>query len=141
MLEDVTTPVALIVDDECFARLFAVQILLDLGFVVLEAADASEGIAILRDNQDVTIVFTDINMPGDIDGLDLVRQVRKARPNVALLVTSGVRLPSPSELDCEVPFLPKPYTAASLVAAFADLAHPSVSGGAASFHLGMLGKG
>ena len=140
MAEGETIPVALIVDDECFARLFAVQILLDLGFVVLEAADAHEGMTMLRDNEDVTIVFTDINMPGDIDGLDLVRHVRKARPGVAVLVTSGVTLPSLAELGA-VPFLPKPYTAASLVAAFADLAHPSVSGGAAAFHLGMLGRG
>ena len=109
--------IALVVDDESFARLFAVQVLLDMGFYVLEACDADEGIELLRDNEDVTIVFTDISMPGALDGVDLARHVRAVRPDAALLVTSGHSLPPGTEAEVVSAFLPKPYTASILIEA------------------------
>ena len=107
--------VALVVDDETFARLFAVQVFLDHGFVVLEAADAAEGLEMLERNDDVTIVFTDISMPGDMDGLDLAERISKRRPEIALAVTSGRVEPFGGVLPEGVHFLAKPYTSHALL--------------------------
>jgi len=106
--------VALVVDDEAFARLFAVQILLDQGYIVLEASDAEEGLEILEAENDVSVLFTDISMPGDLDGLDLVERARNGRPDLALLVTSGHGLPASHVLPAGARFLAKPYTAHAL---------------------------
>src|SRR5688572_2603170 len=96
--------VALVVDDEAFARLFAVQILLDQGYIVLEAADAAEGLEILEAEHDVSVLFTDISMPGDLDGLDLVDQARRDRPDISLLVTSGHGVPAGDRLPAGAHF-------------------------------------
>ena len=113
--------VALVIDDEVFARLFAIQILLDEGFTVLEAGDASEGLEVLDRNDDVRLVFTDISMPGDMDGLELARAVRDYRPDVAVLVTSGRAEPEEGDLPAGGKFLPKPYTAHSLMSMIREL--------------------
>lgn len=113
--------VALVIDDEAFARLFAIQILMDEGFTVLEAGDASEGLEVLDRNDDVKLVFTDISMPGDMDGLELARAVRDCRPDVAVLVTSGRSEPGEGALPAGGRFLPKPYTAHSLMTMIRDM--------------------
>src|SRR6476469_2436834 len=84
--------VALVVDDEAFARLHAVQILLDQGFIVLEAADAGEALAMLDSEDDVSLVLTDISMPGPRDGLQFTEVVRKERPERQTVVASGLAL-------------------------------------------------
>jgi CheY-like chemotaxis protein len=109
--------VALVVDDEAFARLYAVQVLLDEGFIVLEAADAREGLDVLDCHDDVAILFTDVSMPGDMDGLDLVDRVRHDRPDIALVVTSGHCRPGEDRLPTGAAFLPKPYMAHALIEA------------------------
>lgn len=108
--------VALVVDDEAFARLYAVQILLDQGYIVIEAADVDEGLDMLESEDDVSILFTDISMPGGLDGLHLAEQVRRERPDVALVVTSGAE-PADGRLPDGAAFLAKPYTAHGLVEA------------------------
>ena len=107
---------ALVVDDEAFARLHAVQILLDEGFLVLEASDTAEGMAILQCERDVSLVLTDISMPGDLDGLYLARQVRQHRPNVRMIIASGWP-PADEHLPAGATFLAKPYTAHALIEA------------------------
>lgn len=116
--------VALVVDDEAFARLFAVQILLDQGYIVLEAADAVEGLEILEAEHDVSVLFTDISMPGDLDGLDLIDRARHDRPDLALLVTSGHGEPADHRLPAGACFLAKPYTAHALSEAIRSAAAP-----------------
>ena len=106
--------VALVVDDEAFARLFAVQILLDQGYIVLEAADAEEGLDLLQTEHDVSVLFSDINMPGDLDGLDLIDRARSERPDITLVVTSGHAMPADHRLPEGACFLAKPYTAHAL---------------------------
>jgi len=109
--------VALVVDDEAFARLYAVQVLLDEGFIVLEAADADQGLEVLACHDDISILFTDVSMPGALDGLDLVDRVRAERPDVALVVTSGRAEPAAGRLPDGASFLPKPYMAHALIEA------------------------
>jgi CheY-like chemotaxis protein len=106
--------VALVVDDEAFARLYAVQMLLDQGFFVLEAADAAEGLDLLLSQQDISLLFTDISMPGDLDGLDLVERAHAERPDIAILVASGLGPPPDGCLPEGSSFLAKPYTAHAL---------------------------
>lgn len=118
--------VALVVDDEVFARLYAVQILLDEGFTVLEAADAAEGLQVLNRDSAVDILFTDISMPGEMDGLALINKAREMRPDIALLVTSGVMQPEEADVARGVKFLPKPYTAHALMRMIRRLQSPSV---------------
>lgn len=101
--------VALVVDDEAFARLLAVQVFLDRGFTVLEAADAAEALDVLDCNDDVSLLFTDISMPGELDGVDLIERVRDSRPEIAILVTSGHAQPLTDRIPRDAPFLPKPY--------------------------------
>src|SRR3978361_2310759 len=109
--------VVLVVDDEVLARLFAVQIFLDEGFTVLEAADAEEGLDVLESNDDVGLLFTDISMPGEMDGLDLIARVKGERPDLAFVATSGHVVPDDESLPHGARFLPKPYTAHSLMTA------------------------
>ncbi len=116
--------VALVVDDEAFARLFAVQILLDQGYIVLEAADAEEGLDMLQSEHDVSVLFTDISMPGDLDGLDLVDRARHERPDLSLVVTSGHAPPPDHRLPSGACFIAKPYTAHALSEAIRCAAEP-----------------
>jgi CheY-like chemotaxis protein len=113
--------IVLVVDDEVFARLFAVQIFLDEGFTVLEAADAEEGLEMLESNDDVGLLFTDISMPGEMDGLDLIARVRLERPGISFVATSGQVLPAGEQLPLGARFLPKPYTAHALMTAIREL--------------------
>ena len=79
----------LIVEDDYLVRQNAVFLLEEAGFDTLEAACADEAIALLEARQDIRIVFTDINMPGSMDGLALAQAVRRRWPPVELVLTSG----------------------------------------------------
>jgi CheY-like chemotaxis protein len=129
-----------VVDDEGFARLFALQILVDLGFLVLEAADAAEAIEMLHDNQDVMLVFTDISMPGAMDGAALAAEVRRARPHVALVVTSGHAPPAMAMFGETCRFLAKPYTATALIDAINAVTDARLEANPAMVHCVALGK-
>jgi CheY-like chemotaxis protein len=115
--------VVLVVDDEVFARLFAIQIFLDEGFTVLEAADAEEGLSVLERNEDVGLLFTDINMPGPLDGLALAKRVRDTHPDIALVATSGCMAPGDEALPWGSRFIAKPYTAHALMTTIRELVH------------------
>lgn len=109
--------VVLVVDDEVFARLLAVQIFLDQGFTVLEAEDAGQALEVLDRNDDVGLLFTDISMPGDMDGLRLIEQVRQQRPQIRCIATSGRVDPTLAFIPGTFRFLAKPYTAFTLMTA------------------------
>lgn len=83
----------LIVEDEFLIRLNAAEMVRELGFEVLEAVDADHAIVLLETTADIAIVFTDIQMPGSVDGLGLLAIIRNRWPPIALVVTSG-HLPS-----------------------------------------------
>jgi len=83
-------PVILVIEDEVLGRMMAVAIAEDAGFRALSAASADEAISILESRSDVRLVFTDINMPGSMNGLGLAHAVRGRWPPVELLVTSAI---------------------------------------------------
>ena len=72
-----------------FGRSHAVNLVEDAGYTAVEASNADEAIAILERRKDIQIVFTDINMPGSIDGLKLAHAIRKRWPPIELIVASG----------------------------------------------------
>jgi CheY-like chemotaxis protein len=104
----------LIVEDEAFLRFHAVDIAIEAGFDVLEAGNADEAIAILEAREDVRLVFTDIQMPGSMDGLKLAHAIRNRWPPVVIIVTSGQVRPVGGMIPENVAFLAKPYEAAAL---------------------------
>lgn len=79
----------LVVEDEFLIRLDTVGELEKAGFHVLEAANADEAIAILESRDDIRLVFTDVDMPGTMDGLKLAFYVRERWPPIHLIVVSG----------------------------------------------------
>lgn len=106
--------VILIVEDELLIRLNAVEMIEEAGFEVVEAASADEAIAILEGRLDITVVFTDIQMPGSMDGLKLAAAVRARRPPIMIVATSGRVKLAPGDLPEGGRFLSKPYSIAEI---------------------------
>jgi CheY-like chemotaxis protein len=101
----------LVVEDEILIRIDTAESLRDVGFEVVEAEDGDEALAIMEGRDDVALIVTDINMPGAIDGLELVRRVHKRNPRIGLIVTSGAMHITPSDLPPRGLFVSKPYAA------------------------------
>lgn len=108
-MPDTEDRVILLVEDELMIRLIGSDALSDTGYTVVEAGTADEAIALLEDGSDVHLLFTDIRMPGSMDGLKLAELVHQRWPHVRILLTSGDTLPSREEIPEEGAFLPKPY--------------------------------
>ncbi len=98
----------LIVEDDVLQRLFLTEILEDQGMLVLQAANALEAIRQLEANPGVQLLFTDIRLSGEIDGLDLLRLVHMRWPHISLLTTSGRLRPHFAELPDDARFISKP---------------------------------
>jgi CheY-like chemotaxis protein len=99
----------LIVEDEFLLRADAVGFMEDLGFIVYEAANADEAIGLLELHADIRVVFTDINMPGSMDGLKLAHFIRGRWPPVKLIITSGHSIPLTEDMPIGSVFVAKPY--------------------------------
>jgi CheY-like chemotaxis protein len=102
-------PVVLIVEDDLFLRLNAMEMIGDAGFDVVEADNADNAIAILEARPDIHVVFTDIQMPGSMDGLKLASFVRGRWPPIKIIATSGFVNVGGDDLPEGSRFLPKPY--------------------------------
>jgi CheY-like chemotaxis protein len=102
--------VVLIVEDEFLLRMDAVDMIAAAGFEAVEAANADEAIKILEARRDITVVFTDIQMPGSMDGLKLARAVRGRWPPIKIVATSGHVGIAETDLPEGGKFLPKPYS-------------------------------
>jgi CheY-like chemotaxis protein len=109
-LESSKRPVVLIVEDEFLLRMDAVDMIEAAGFDVVEASNADQAITILENRLDITIVFTDIQMPGSMDGLKLAQAVRGRWPPIKIIATSGHVSVSETDLPEGGRFVPKPYS-------------------------------
>jgi CheY-like chemotaxis protein len=114
-------PVVLIVEDEFLLRMNAAEMVGDAGFDVVEAGNADEAIVILEARPDIHVVFTDIQMPGSMDGLKLARFVRGRWPPIKIIATSGFVNVGKDELPEGSRFLPKPYRPEQIVATLREL--------------------
>jgi two-component system, response regulator PdtaR len=107
--------IVLIVEDEPLLRMLAAEVVEEAGFVAIEARDADEAIVLLESHPDISLLFTDINMPGSMDGLKLAHAVRNRWPPIKILLVSGQVQLQPSELPSNSFFVRKPYQASALV--------------------------
>ncbi len=110
-----TILIVLVVEDEFLLRLNAVEMIQSAGYEALEAASADQAIALLEARSDITVLFTDIDMPGSIDGLRLARAVRGRWPPIKIIATSGHFRMRADDLPDGGRFLPKPYNSAQLI--------------------------
>ncbi|WP_454886670.1 response regulator [Sphingomonas oryzagri] len=102
-------PTILVVEDEFLIRLDAVDRLQDAGFEVMEAESADEAIRILETTDEVHILFTDVEMPGSMDGFALAQIARDRWPPIEIIVASGRRRPDETPLPDRGQFFGKPY--------------------------------
>ncbi|MGO4524946.1 response regulator [Microvirga sp. 2MCAF35] len=102
-------PVILLVEDEPLLRFFVSDVLEEAGFEVIETGNAEEALTLLEVRDDVRVIFTDIEMPGPLNGLDLVSCAHQRWPEILILVVSGGIRPSAAELPEGGRFVAKPY--------------------------------
>jgi DNA-binding NtrC family response regulator len=108
----------LIVEDETLIRFSLADALIDAGHVVIDCGNVLEAVAALARHEDIAAVVTDVDMPGGLSGLDLAALVRKTRPSVPLIVTSG-RAIDLSRVE-DAAFLAKPYDFAALARSLSE---------------------
>jgi two-component sensor histidine kinase/DNA-binding response OmpR family regulator len=107
-LTPVPVPNVLVVEDEMILRMRAVDIVEDAGFCPVEAVNADEAISILESRSDISLLFTDIQMPGSIDGLKLAHAVHERWPSIKIILVSGQMKPSDAERPENSRFFGKP---------------------------------
>lgn len=106
--------VVLVVDDDPLVRVHSLFALEDAGYEVVEAGNAADALACLEQRPDIGALFTDIRMPGSLDGVGLANVVHQRRPDIAILVTSGAEDGADRSLPATANFVRKPYTGAQL---------------------------
>lgn len=112
---DANPLVVLVVEDDPLQRMMAVDLVDAVGLIAIEATDAPQALQILEQRSDVTLLFTDIDMPRGKDGLWLAWQVSERWPTIRLALISGKRHLEPSELPPKAQFFPKPYVEEQVV--------------------------
>ena len=110
-------PVILVVEDDPIIRIGALQLVANAGFEAIEASDADEAIRILEARSDIHLVFTDVGMPGTMDGIKLAHYIRRRWPPVKLIVASGKAILDESHLPAGARFFAKPYSESAIVGA------------------------
>lgn len=116
------TSVVLVVEDEVIVRMLACDILTDGGFHCLEAVNAKEALALIEARPDIAVMFTDVDMPGEINGLGLAHLVAMRAPTLNIIVTSGASSPESGDLPVGARFVQKPYSPSSLLELVTEMA-------------------
>ena len=105
-------PYALVVDDDGFIRMDAMDILAEAGFRTFEASDGDRALALLaQDHALIVLLFTDVQMPGSRDGFAVARETASRWPHIAIVVASGHVAPGPGDMPEGARFIGKPFTA------------------------------
>lgn len=102
-------PAVLIVEDDPLIRWSGAETLAEAGFEVLEASNAVEALAVLESHGAVSVLFTDVDMPGEIDGVELATIAARRWPCMHIIIASGRRAPRPARLPEKGRFIAKPY--------------------------------
>jgi CheY-like chemotaxis protein len=114
-------PAVLVVEDEPLILMSTVDAFEEAGFEAIDAADGEQALQRLDERPDIRAIFTDVNMPGRYDGVELARIVRERMPATIVVVTSGKMIVSREALPEGGVFLPKPYRSSQVMALFASL--------------------
>jgi CheY-like chemotaxis protein len=110
-------PVVLVVEDDPLTLMATAAELRAAGFIIVEAASSNDAIDMLTTNGAIRALFTDVQMPGAIDGLELAQRVHRQWPLIKVIVTSGNAQFGPADLAPGDTFLPKPYSSDELIIA------------------------
>lgn len=112
----VVPAVVLVVEDEMLLRMRAIDMVEDAGYTSVEAVDAAEAVAILESRSDISLMFTDIQMPGSMDGLKLAHAVRERWPPIKIILVSGQLKPADINIPAGSRFYGKPLKAKEMIA-------------------------
>jgi YesN/AraC family two-component response regulator len=115
--------VVLIVEDEALIRMDVADYISRPDITTLEAANADEALQILSERSDVDVIFTDVNMPGSMDGLQLAERVRELQSEIGIIIASGMVRVARSTLPSNIVFYEKPYDLEEVSASIRKLAH------------------
>jgi len=113
-------PLVLVVDDDPCVRAVGADILVDAGFAVLEACDADEALVVLAAHPGISVIFSDVEMPGALDGLALASRASELRPGIGIVLTSGGHPIDGTKLPGHGLFVRKPYAGPVLLRRIAD---------------------
>jgi len=120
------TPSVLIVEDEIILRMTTADELREGGFFVKEAANGDEAVAMLRGYSNMDAVFSDVRMPGTLDGIGLAKWVRLHYPNIGMFLTSGTLEAFPTNQTVADGYFPKPYVTAEVERAIKQMCEKTV---------------
>jgi len=121
MTTDVSPSIVLVVEDELMLRMRAVDIVEDAGFKSIEAISADEAIAILESRDDISCLFTDIQMPGSMDGLKLAHVTHTRWPHIKIILVSGQIAVTESDKPEDSKFFPKPLEIEQMIVELQDM--------------------
>jgi CheY-like chemotaxis protein len=115
-------PIVLVVEDDIMLRMRAVDIVEDAGYTPVEAVDADEAFGILQSrSSDIALLFTDIQMPGSMDGLELAHAVYERWPQLKIILVSGQLKLSSADIPRDSRFFGKPLVSGQIVAEMQDM--------------------
>jgi CheY-like chemotaxis protein len=112
----VIPPIVLVVEDDMMLRMRAVDMVEDAGYASVEAVDADEAFAILQARSDIALLFTDIQMPGSMDGLQLAHAVHERWPLLKIILVSGQLELSGIQIPRDSRFFGKPLVSGQMIA-------------------------
>ena len=113
----------LIVEDELMILTIAREEFKDAGYEVVVATDADAALKVLEANRDIDVLFTDIRMPGTLDGWALARNARQIRPSLPVIYATGFSQDAPQPVDGALLFM-KPYRLSTIIEAARSLHAP-----------------
>lgn len=122
MASDVSPSVVLVVEDELMLRMRAVDIVQDAGFLPIEAVNADQAVQILETRDDISVLFTDIQMPGSMDGLKLAHVAHARWPHIKIILVSGQIAVTEDDKPQDSKFFPKPLEIQQMIAELQDMA-------------------
>ena len=114
-------PIVLVVEDEMVLRMRAVDIVEDAGFVPIEAISADQAIQILESRDDISLLFTDIQMPGTMDGLKLAHATHTRWPHIKIILVSGQIAVTDEDKPEDSKFFPKPLEIQQMISEIQEM--------------------
>lgn len=114
-------PTVLIVEDEMLLRMRAVDIVEDAGFTALEAVNADDALALLESRSDIELLFTDVQMPGSMDGLKLAYAVHERWPSIKIILVSGQMTLTESDRPTHSRFFGKPLEVQQMISQLQEM--------------------
>jgi CheY-like chemotaxis protein len=113
--------VVLVVEDEMLLRMRAVDMVEDAGYISAEAIDADEALATLQSRSDIALLFTDVQMPGSMNGLQLAHVVHERWPRIKIILASGQLKLSGSDIPLDSRFFGKPLRSDEIIAEMREM--------------------